>query len=136
MTQRNRFKIIAYSIVFVLLLVILGFWVNYQLGRGRDAQRLGDMKIAQQILARYFFQSNTYQIPQCETSMTINQCANNDSSLAPLSALIDPVNTVNQYQYRVRQLSVDNFALEVRFEHSIAGLAPGVYLVTKDGFKR
>jgi hypothetical protein len=94
------------------------------------------MKIAQQVLARYFFQSNAYQLPQCETSMTIDQCANDSLLLAPLSGLIDPINSVNEYQYRVRQLSPDDFALEVRFEHSIAGLAPGAYLVTKDGFKR
>lgn len=136
MTQRNRFKIIAYSIALALLLVILGGWVNYQLDRGRDAQRLGDMKVAQQVLARYFFESNTYQLPQCETSMTIDQCASADSLLAPLAGLIDPVNSVNEYQYRVRQLSADNFAIEVRFKYSIAGLAPGSYLMTKDGFNR
>ncbi len=136
MTQRTRFKIVAYSMLLLLLVASLGFWVNYQMGRGRDAERLGDMKIAQQILARYFFQSNTYQLPQCETSMTIDQCASADKLLMPLSGLIDPINSTNQYQYRVRQLSADNFALEVRFEHSIAGLAPGAYLVTKDGFKR
>ncbi len=134
MLTRTRFKLIVYLILLLIALSVLLWWFLYSGAKSRDYERLADMKILQSELALYFFRFNTYQIPRCALESVISSCGDS-GTLTSLRQLADLLSQ-NGYQYFVKNLSEDNFAVSFSLETGIGGLPAGTYLMTKEGVKR
>ena len=135
MTQRNKFKVFAYS--FLLIIALISFFFIWQMNsaKGRDYQRLGDLKQIQQTLADYFFKYNTYQIDGCNPPAVLNTCLGGDERRIDLSRIIDPINA-RGYQYRIVSLGDDDFEVDFALETDVSGLLKGAHSYTKNGIKQ
>jgi len=135
MTQRNKFKVFAYSFLLIIAIIGLVFIWQTNAARGRDYQRLGDLKLVQQELADYFYEFNTYRISGCNPPAAVDSCTGAGDRRINLGQIIDPLNS-RGYQYRLISLSDDDFEIEFALETSVAGLAPGAHSYTKNGLKQ
>ena len=52
-----------------------------------------------------------------------------------VSNIVDPLNELN-FQYVVRSLSDEDFRIDFAFEIGIGGLAPGNYILTRQGISQ
>ena len=134
MFQRTRFKIIIYALLLLIGLSIFAWWVLFNFARGRDYERLGDMKAIQAQMTAYFGEFNTFILPNCQPTFLISQCGAK-TKLADFSLFRDPLNAGN-YRYIVSQLSESDFGINFTLETTIAGLAPGTYTMTKTGIRK
>lgn len=135
MFQRARFKLIAYVALFIIALAVLSWWFSYNRAKGRDYERLVEMKVLAAQLNNYFFHFNTYQIPQCQVNTLVNFCLGKNGRIIKIDHLIDPINK-NQFQYLVSDLSDDNFQVNFAFEVGVGGLRKGNYVLTKEGISK
>ena len=132
MFKRTRLKIIIYSSLFIISLAVLVWWFFYNSTRARDYERLGDMRVLEAEMNRYFFKFNTYQIPECGEGSVINFCVGAGDKSINVKDIIDPVN-LNNLRYVVAQMADNNFRVEFYLEGSLAGLPSGQYALTKEG---
>ena len=135
MPKRIKIKIIIYSALLIIISAFLVWWFNFNATRARDYQRLGDMRVLEAEMNRYFFKFNTYKIPECGEGSIINFCVGAGEKTVNIKDIIDPVNA-NSFRYVVTQMADDNFRLEFYLEGDLAGLPSGQYALTKEGLGR
>jgi hypothetical protein len=131
-------KTLLKNVIYFLLLVIaiggLIYWFNYNAGRGRDYERLGDLKAIQNEFTAYFSKYNTYRLPDCKPEMTIDACNGNDIWHLGSNQYLDPTNS-GDFRYVVKDLSDDDFIVAFSLEQGIGNFSAGNYLWTKNGIK-
>jgi len=132
MKARLRFKIIAYSLLLVILLALVIWFWQYNSAQARDYTRLADLKVAQAQLSDYYLKFNTFIIPYCQTPLTLSDCQGKDRQKISLSDLVDPLNT-GSYRYDLVYLGEDNFQINFALEIGAGGLKAGAYKMTKVG---
>ena len=134
MTQRTYFKLSVYSVLLVVTVIFYIWWLSFNNSRYRDYERLGDLKVIQAVMADYFAQFNTYDIPQCIVGSAINTCSGDD--FGPLAALglKDPINS-GSYRYVMSSFSANDFQIDFSFENNISGLAAGRHSLTQSGIR-
>ncbi|MEK7653085.1 MAG: hypothetical protein AAB358_01205 [Patescibacteria group bacterium] len=135
MFPRTRFKIFAYSILLVIAIGLLIWWSFYNAAKGRDYERLGEMKILQSELNYYFLNFDTYEIPGCQIGSPVNLCVGENLRWLNIGKIIDPKNSGN-FQFIVAELSPDNFKINFSLETGVGGLPRGNYILTKEGIGR
>lgn len=131
-------KTLLKNIIYLLLLIIgiggLVYFFNYNAGRGRDYERLGDLKMIQSEFTTYFAKYNTYRLPDCKKDMAIDACNGNETWHLANNQYLDPVNS-GDFRYVVKDLSDDDFIIAFGLEQGIGNLSAGNYLWTKTGVK-
>jgi hypothetical protein len=132
MNKQTRIRLIVYAIVFALLVVLLVFWSFLNTARGRDYQRLADMRILESSFNSYFFAFNSYEVPDCVAGSVVNFCTGRGDNILDVSGLMDPVST-GSMRYVVSEISQSSFRVEFILETSLAGLDKGVYALTPAG---
>ncbi len=132
MTQRTKFKIIVYLILFAIACTLVFWWSAYNDAKARDYERLGDLKTIQGELSRYFLKYNTYVVSGCQGGALINSCAGDLDRPAYLGKLIDPL-SLNGFSYVVNDLSDSDYQISFGLETSIGGLKPGNHILSKNG---
>lgn len=135
MLQRTKYKILIYTLISVILLALLGFWLYFSTAQARDYQRLADLRVWQNIMNDYYAKYGTYAIPNCEPGEMISQCFRGDNTRSATNNVNDPINTA-PYQYTVASLSDIDYEISFSLEAGIGGLKPGQYIWTKNGVKR
>ena len=132
MTQRTKFKIILYSILFVIACLSVGWWYFYNLSKERDYVRLGDLKLIQGEMSRYLLKFNTYIIPGCQSGFSLNYCIGSENNQTYFNQIQDPLNA-RGFNYIVNDLSENDYQISFGLETSIGGLKPGNHILTKNG---
>ena len=130
MTVRQKLKIVLYSLLFLTLFILLGFWLYLASSQARDYRRLADLKLIQEEFNRYYITSATFAVSGCRLNEPIADCF---SSFSP-NVIKDPVDS-GAYRYFVRGLSEDDYEVEFSFEVGIGGLSGGSYILTKNGIR-
>jgi hypothetical protein len=132
MTQRTKFKITVYIILFVIACILIGWWYFYNSAKARDYARLGDLKVIQGEMSRYLLKYNTYIIPNCQNGTLVNYCVGNQSKTSYLSNIEDPLGAKGFF-YIVNSLSDTDYQISFGLETSIGGLKPGNHILAKNG---
>ena len=135
MFQRTRFKIFAYSTLFIIAVGLLIGWFFYNAAKGRDYERLGEMKMLQSELNYYFLNFDTYEIPGCQIGSLMNLCVGETIRRLNVSKIIDPKNSGN-FRFIVAELSPDNFKINFLLETGVGGLPRGNYFLMREGIGR
>lgn len=135
MSQRNVFKIFVYIFLLVIAIGLLVWWVVYNNARSRDYDRLAQIKLLQLELTDYFFEFNTFQIPQCPTDSLVNYCLGRGDRTLAVSGIIDPKNRGN-FQFIFEEILQNDFAVSFSLEQGVGGLSAGNYVLTKEGIRR
>jgi len=135
MLQKTKFKIALYATIFTILLVILGFWIYFASAQARDYQRLADLRVWQNILASYYLQNGSYQIPNCDQGETLSQCLITKVGKSTINNINDPINS-GSYRYAVNNLSAEDYEIIFSLEAGIGGLSRGSYVLNKNGIQR
>lgn len=131
MTTRQKLKTVLYSLLFLTLFILLGFWLYYTSLQTRDYQRLADLKLIQEEFNRYYAIYATFEVAGCRLNEPISGCFSNFSP----NVITDPLNT-GAYRYLVRSLAEDNYEIEFSFEVGLTGVQSGTYILTKNGIRR
>jgi hypothetical protein len=135
MLQRTKFKITLYAVIFINLTVLLGFWLYWSSAQARDYERLGDLKVWQNILGYYYSQNGTYIIPNCAAGETLSSCLAQKVGKITINNINDPLNSGN-YRYTVGSLGESDYEIQFALETGIAGLSRGGYILTKNGIRK
>ncbi len=112
----------------ILGLVFLVWWFFYNSAKGRDYQRLGEIKVIEGAMNGYFLKFNTYVVPGCNPNMDLMECKGQGDRVLNLGK--------TKYKYTVSEMSDQDFRLNFTFEIGLAGLPSGVYVLTKEGLGR
>ena len=128
--ERTQFKIIVYVVATVLAIGLLSWWLWLTHGWQRDALRLQAILSTQAELARYYDRHHTFQFSTCPSGSLLATCATPELAVD----YTDPLNTGN-YRYTVQMLGETEYAIGVSFEHGIAGMRRGSYVLTTQGLK-
>lgn len=135
MLQAQKIKIAIYSLVFLILIIAVWFSSAIFAGQARDYERLGDLKVWQDILEQYYFDYGTYQVAGCQAGMTLAQCLQEQSDKVRINTKEDPINSGN-YRYVVGSLGDSDYEIKFSLESGVNGLAPGQYVWTRNGLKK
>lgn len=135
MTQRNKFKAVAYSLLLIIAIILSAFIWQYNQAKGRDYQRLGDLKQIQQLLADYFYRYNTYQVAGCKPPAAVDACPGEGEQRSNFGNLADPLSD-RGYEYRIIALGDDDFEIGFILETNVSGLLMGEHSYTKNGIKQ
>lgn len=135
MLQRTKYKILIYTLISVILVTLLSFWLYFSTAQARDYQRLADLRVWQNILSDYYAKYGTYIISNCEPGQVISQCFKGDNLKSAINDINDPINST-PYQYTVASLSDIDYEISFTLEAGLGGLKPGQYIWTKNGVKK
>ena len=135
MSKRKKIKIAIYITLFIIAIALLSWWFVFNIKRGRDYQRLGDMRVLESELNIYFFKFNTYIVPECSVGSVVNFCTGKEDRKIKVEEIIDPKNS-DDFRYIVAEMSDDNFRIEFYLETKMFKLLPGKYALTKEGLGR
>jgi hypothetical protein len=135
MTQRTRFKAVVYVVLIIIAVSLLVWWNGYNSAKSRDYQRLADLEILQSQLTYYFYDFNTYQIPECQIDSLVNYCNGSGDRVVDLRRIVDPINR-GMYQYTVNSLLDSDYIISFALETKVAGVVPGAYVLTKKGISK
>ena len=103
--------------------------------KGRDYERIGDMKVLQYEMINYYSRFNTYIIPECSSNSLINFCSGAGDRVLNVSSISDPLAS-GKYNYVVGFLAEDDFSINFSLERGVNGIPPGDYVLTKNGIAR
>jgi hypothetical protein len=131
MTTRQKLKTVLYSLFFLTLFILLGFWLYYASLQTRDYRRLSDIRLIQEEFNRYYAVYATFDVAGCRINEPIAGCFYGFSP----NIISDPLD-VGVYRYLVRSLTEDNYEIEFSLEVGLAGVSPGTYILTKNGIRR
>ena len=132
MTQRTKFKITVYIILFIIASSLTFWWYSHNSAKERDYARLGDLKVIQGEMTRYFLKNNTYLIPGCQNGFLLNDCLGDSNKPAQFGDIIDPLGS-RGFFYIVNSLSNSDYQIGFGLETSIGGLKPGNHILSKNG---
>lgn len=132
MTQRIKFKIVIYAILFIVACLLLSWFYLYNSAKGRDYDRLGDLKLIQGEMSRYLIKYNTYIIPNCQGGSLLNYCIGNQNKIAYFGDVEDPLGSKG-FLYIVNGLSNSDYQISFGLETSMGGLKSGNHILTKNG---
>ena len=135
MTQSQKIKTAIYSLVFLIILIALAFWIYLAKGQARDYERISDLKVWQSVLTGYYFDYGTYRIKGCEPGMTLAGCLAGVSNKERINTKEDPINS-GKFRYIVGSLGDDDFEIKFSLEAGVNGLKPGEYVFTKNGLRK
>lgn len=129
MTQRSKFKIIVYSLLFIIACILLFWFISFMSAKSRDLQRLADLKVVQAKFTQYFYKNNNFKVPNCTSKSSVSACRDGDIDFAGIN---DPLNK-GIYKYIIFDLSESNFQILFALETEIGGLKPGEHIYGKEG---
>jgi len=135
MNQRLKFKIAIYSLLAILVLTALIFWVWFAQGWQRDFQRLGDLKLIQSAMSDYYLKTGTYVLPNCPAGALIGDCLLKKNNGPINNNITDPLNT-DIYRYVVGSLGEDFFEVNFALEAGLNNVPAGRYILSKEGVKK
>lgn len=135
MLQRTRFKLFTYSALLIIAIGLLTYWLLLMAAQGHDYERLGQMKVLESELNRYFLNFNTYEIPGCPLNSPVNFCVGAGLWRLKTEKIIDPVNN-GRFRFIVIDLSPDDFQISFALETGVAGLSAGDYVLRREGIGR
>lgn len=134
MEQRTRFKIIVYTILLIISLLLLVIWIWYVSGWSRDFQRVGNLKQIQLAMSTYYSQYGTYQLADCQIGMTVADCFAKQSIFKKLFKITDPLSS-DYYNYLIGSLNNNFYEINFALEQGVGGLTAGRYILTKEGVR-
>lgn len=132
MGKRLKLKLLIYTILAVILVAVLWWWIAYNQGKTRDYKRLADIKVIQAELTEYYRRFNTYKIPECQGNSLVNFCVGKGDQAVGFQAIIDPLNS-GAYQYIVDSLLDNDYIISFSLERGMVGVPAGNYVLTKEG---
>ena len=132
---RKTQKIIIYSVLLIIAIALLIWWIFFNSTRAKDYERLGDMRVLEAEMNSYFFKFNTYRVSECLEGSLINFCVGVGDRTLRVANIIDPVN-LNNLRYILTEMTDDNFRVEFYLESGLHGLSSGKYALTKEGLGR
>ncbi len=126
MTQRIKFKIAVYSLLFIAACLLLSWFSLRTSASSRDYQRLAHMKEIQARMSGYYHDLASYRLTGCQEGQALSACSGDGVSFSDLR---DPAGG----SYVVYSLSEDDYQIGLFLESSVGGLAPGAHLFGKNG---
>ena len=130
MTQRTKFKIVVYVLLFIIACLVLA-WFGIKIAqKSRDYQRLGDLKVIQSSLSSYYLKYNTYKVPGCNDNSLLSNCVAKGE--VDFSGLKDPKNN-GIYRYVIYNLSDSDYQIGFSLESKTASVEPGGHIYGKNG---
>ena len=130
MTQRTKFKIAVYGLLFVIACICLWWFNSIIVAKARDYERLADLKIIQGELTAYYYKFNTYKIPACADNTILNSCISQGQ--INFSQISDPLSS-GIYQYVIYSLSDTDYQIGFALETKMGGLNAGGHIYGKNG---
>lgn len=126
MTQRAKFKIAAYSLLFIAACLLLSWFSLRTSASSRDYQRLAHMKEIQARMSDHYNDFASYRLADCQEGQALSSCSGDGVSFRDLR---DPAGG----NYVVYGLSEDDYQIGLFLESSVGGLAPGAHIFGKNG---
>lgn len=133
MEQRTRFKIIVYTILLIIALLLLSIWIWYASGWSRDFQRVGDLKQIQLAMSIYYSQYGTYYLKDCSIGMKVADCFTKQPILK-FFKITDPL-SLGYYNYLIGSINDNFYEINFALEQGVGGLTAGRYILTKEGVR-
>jgi len=118
--------------LFIIACLLVSWWHVYNSAKARDYIRIGDLKVIQGEMSRYFLKYNTYVVPGCQGGSLVNYCIGSQEKTAYLNNIVDPLSSQG-FIYAVNNLSERDYSISFGLETSVGGLKPGSHILTKNG---
>ena len=134
MTQRTKFKLIAYLLLLAVLIGLVVWLWMYNNSVKRDYERISDMRVLQTRWLEYFNHYSTFEVNSCQIGRLVSVCGGDNGRSLSVDDLVDPKGS-NQYHYLVEDVTESDFKVSFYLETNVGNLLPGKYVLTSQGIQ-